>query len=221
MGDAIMAFWNAPLDDPEHARTPARRAGDAARWTRSTPSSAEEAEAAGTDVLPSQIGIGINTGHCVVGNMGSDLRFDYSVLGDAVNLASRLEGQSKTYGVRIILGATTAAAVAGRFALLELDRIRVKGKREAEVVSTLLGDDARARRRRTSGPSHEAHGRCSPAYRARDWAGASSQARHLPRARRGFASHGPLRPLCRADRGLCPPRPRRRGWDAIHVAETK
>jgi adenylate cyclase len=101
-----------------------------------------EREAAdnGQRFIPINIGIGINTGRCVVGNMGSDLRFNYSVLGDPVNLASRLEGQSKNYGVRIIVGSRTAQAVAGKFALLELDVITVKGKTEPETVYTVLGD---------------------------------------------------------------------------------
>ena len=112
MGDAIMAFWNAPIDDPDHARHAAngalamiRRLAELnAQW-------AEEARETGRPFKPVRIGVGLNTGEALVGNMGSDQRFDYSVLGDSVNLASRLEGQSKLYRVPIIAGEQTALAV--------------------------------------------------------------------------------------------------------------
>jgi adenylate cyclase len=99
----------------------------------------KEAEEAGHRFIPIKIGVGLNSGRCVVGNMGSSLRFNYSVLGDCVNLASRLEGQSKSYNVPIIIGANTAQAVRGKFALLELDYVTVKGKTEPERIYTILG----------------------------------------------------------------------------------
>jgi adenylate cyclase len=104
---------------------------------------AEEARAAGTQPLKLAIGVGINTGDCVVGNMGSEYRFDYSALGDAVNLAARLEGETKNYDVGILLGERTAALAAARWPVVELDRIKVKGKTEATRVSTVvIGADA-------------------------------------------------------------------------------
>jgi adenylate cyclase len=140
MGDAIMAFWNAPLDDQAHE---ANACEAALRMIGALDQLNEqrklEAEAAGQPFLPMKVGIGLNTGPCVVGNMGSDLHFNYSVLGDAVNLASRLEGQSKTYGVPIVIGSATAAAVRGEFGVLELDRLQVKGKTEPETIYTVLG----------------------------------------------------------------------------------
>jgi adenylate cyclase len=140
MGDAIMAFWNAPVDVADHPARSCEAALDMMeRLALLNRELKSEAAANGRDVADVAIGIGINTGECVVGNMGSDLRFDYTVLGDAVNLASRLEGQSKAYKVNMIVGAATAQQVEGRFALVEIDLIRVKGKREPERIFALLG----------------------------------------------------------------------------------
>ncbi len=140
MGDAIMAFWNAPLDDPTHELNACEAALDMLdRVERLNREREQTATAGATQFIPIQIGVGINTGRCVVGNMGSDLRFDYSVLGDSVNLASRLEGQCKSYGLPIIIGSRTAQAAKDRFAILELDFIAVKGKKEPEVVYAIIG----------------------------------------------------------------------------------
>ncbi len=140
MGDAIMAFWNAPLDDPAHARHACEAALDMLVALEELNTQRRvEAEAVGGDFIPLRIGIGINSGPCVVGNIGSDQRFDYSVLGDSVNLASRLEGQSKTYGVDVIIGSETARQIGDDYATLELDLIRVKGKTAPETIHALLG----------------------------------------------------------------------------------
>ena len=140
IGDAIMAFWNAPLDDPAqeaNACEAAFRMLEA--LDRLNAERRAEAEAVGHPFLPMKVGIGINTGPCVVGNMGSDLHFNYSVLGDAVNLAARLELQTKSYGVAILIGARTAAAVGRLFTVLELDLLQVKGKTEPERIYTIVG----------------------------------------------------------------------------------
>jgi adenylate cyclase len=142
MGDNVMAFWNAPLPDEDHAGNACRAAlamlGELAALNTTRQN---ETGPDGTPVKPLQVGVGINTGQCVVGNMGSEQRFDYTVLGDSVNLASRLEGQTKSYGVRILLGEATAAMVKDRFAVLPLDRIRVVGKKEPEEIFTLVGTE--------------------------------------------------------------------------------
>ncbi|MGC2335324.1 MAG: adenylate/guanylate cyclase domain-containing protein, partial [Pseudolabrys sp.] len=140
MGDAVMAFWNAPLDDPAHESDACHAALDMLERVDALNQERErEASTSGTRFVPIKIGIGINTGRCTVGNMGSDLRFQYTVMGDSVNLASRLEGQTKAYGLPILIGSRTAAAVAEQFALLEIDSIRVKGKTEAEVIYAIVG----------------------------------------------------------------------------------
>lgn len=141
MGDCIMAFWNAPLDVENHERQGCISALEMIDSLVEVNNRLEiEAEEEGRPHIPLRIGIGLNTGTCCVGNMGSDQRFDYSVLGDAVNLASRLEGQSKTYGVTIVIGESTYKNVTD-LACIELDLIKVKGKTEAVRIFSVLGDD--------------------------------------------------------------------------------
>jgi adenylate cyclase len=145
MGDAIMAFWNAPLTVEGHAA----RACDTAlamqeRLRQLNEEWKAEAEAEGRPHLPVNIGIGLNTGEASVGNFGSMQRFTYSCLSDDVNLASRLEGQCKTYAVGIIVGDKTRQQVPD-YATLELDLVMVKGKTEPERVHALLGGPEMAR----------------------------------------------------------------------------
>src|SRR4051794_26726313 len=172
MGDAIMAFWNAPLDDREH-QINACEAALAMLEQVAALNKAREAEAldGGHAYIPLNIGVGLNTGICVVGNMGSHLRFDYSVFGDSVNLASRLEGQSKEYGFPIISGSSTALAVKDRFAILELDFIMVKGKSEPEVIYAIAGREDTAQSGRFQRLRNLTIEMLS-CYRNRDWDGA-------------------------------------------------
>ncbi|GLH80382.1 guanylate cyclase [Bradyrhizobium sp. SSBR45G] len=140
MGDAIMAFWNAPLDDREHHLNACTAALDMLVKIDEVNREREQEAAHGGHVyIPLNVGIGLNTGIGVVGNMGSELKKNYSVLGDSVNLASRLEGQTKEYGFPIIVGSATAMAVKDRLAILELDFIMVKGKSEPEVIYAIAG----------------------------------------------------------------------------------
>ncbi|RKE70278.1 CHASE2 domain-containing protein [Pseudorhodoplanes sinuspersici] len=183
IGDAIMAFWNAPLDDNDHESHACAAALDMLRkMSELNRERQAEAQEDGKPFFPINIGLGINTGTCVVGNMGSDLRFDYSVLGDSVNLASRLESRSKSYGTPIILGAKTAEKVGDKFATIQIDFITVKGKTEPESVYALIGDEAVAKSDEfTSFVAlvKDMMGR----YRQRDWPGAEralQQAKSLP-----------------------------------------
>jgi adenylate cyclase len=172
MGDAIMAFWNAPLDDNQHELNACEAAIDMLeRIDELNKLREQEAQDGGHAYFPLNVGVGLNTGIGVVGNMGSDLKFNYSVLGDSVNLASRLEGQSKEYGFPIIVGSKTALAVKEKFAILELDFIMVKGKKEPEVIYAIAGreDTAQSGRfQRLRNLTIE----MLACYRSRDWVGA-------------------------------------------------
>jgi adenylate cyclase len=157
IGDAQMAFWNAPLDNAEHAR-------DAVRTALEMMVSLDEfnQEIAKEGIPEFGMGLGINTDTVVVGNMGSDQRFDYTCLGDGVNLASRLEGQSKGYGVKIVLGKTTAELVKDEYEVFELDCIAVKGKTEGVYIYTVA-------------PESNQHREFLELYYAGDWDRALAQ----------------------------------------------
>jgi adenylate cyclase len=140
IGDAIMAFWNAPVDDDEHEANACDAALEMlARAEVLNGELKREAEASGGVYMPLRIGIGLNSGPCVVGNMGSDFRFNYSVLGDTVNLASRLESRTKDYRLSLVIGSRTAERAKEIFATMEIDLIQVKGKKQPELVFTVLG----------------------------------------------------------------------------------
>lgn len=186
MGDAIMAFWNAPLDDDRHQINACHAALDMLRRIDALNKQREDEAAHGGHVyMPLNVGIGLNTGTCVVGNMGSDLRFDYSVLGDSVNLASRLEGQSKQYGFPIIVGSQTALAAKDEFAILELDFIMVKGKTEPEVIYAIAGGQDVAQSERFQ-QLRNLTIEMLACYRGRDWDGALFA---IERGRNSDAAH--------------------------------
>jgi adenylate cyclase len=186
MGDAIMAFWNAPLEDKDHQINACEAALDMLEQVDAlNKEREEEAQDEGRPFIPLNIGVGLNTGTCVVGNMGSDLRFDYSVFGDSVNLASRLEGQSKEYGFPIIVGSATALAAKDKFAILELDFVMVKGKTEPEVIYAIAGREDTAQSgqfQRLRNLTIEMLG----CYRNRDWDGALAA---IDRGRRTDDAH--------------------------------
>ncbi len=167
MGDAVMAFWNAPLNHDDHARAACRAALTMRQGVNELNRRRVE-EAGSGHVAPINIGIGLSTGSCMVGNMGSDTRFDYTAMGDTVNLASRLEGQSRFYGQTIIVGSETERVTRDDFAFLELDIIRVKGKSQPETVFALLGDKALRQSEEFERLNH-LNGRMLKAYRSRDW----------------------------------------------------
>jgi adenylate cyclase len=217
MGDCIMAFWNAPLDDADHANHACESAlAMVGALDDLNAALAEEARQENRPFHELAIGIGLNSGECVVGNMGSAQRFDYSVLGDAVNLASRLEGQSKTYGVAIVIGEATRAA-APSWAALELDLIAVKGKREAVRIFTLCGDAALAQ-----SPAFrelaEHHGSMLERYRRQDWAAARADLAECRRREPSLAKLYDLYDERIAHYLASPPGDE---WDGVFVATTK
>jgi len=192
MGDAIMAFWNAPLDDPDHAAHAVESALNM-RHTLVTLNESwrERAEADGRPFKPVRFGIGLNSGECCVGNLGSLRRFDYSAIGDEVNVASRLEGACKIFEVDII-GSETVRSEAPDFAWLEIDSVLVKGKTRPVGLYALAGDSTLATSNEFADLSR-LHAAMLAAYRNRDFAGAISMAKEAaaraPVAVRGLYSY--------------------------------
>ena len=145
IGDAIMAFWNAPLDDTAHERHACLAALGMLRELETLNAAlAAEHAAQGLAYRPLRIGIGIEAGSCFVGNLGSAQRFNYSVIGDAVNVAARLEARSKDYGLPVIVGERVRRACPD-LAFLELDQTQLRGRSELSHVHALVGDAELAR----------------------------------------------------------------------------
>lgn len=145
IGDAVMAFWNAPFDQSDHA---ARSVRTAIRMRDTL----EEMNRKG--VFPKgielKVGVGINTGDMVVGNIGAEVRYDYTVIGDSVNLASRTEGLCKEYGVLIIITKNTRDSLGSDFITRELDSVAVKGKKEPVKIYEVLGEEGKVSSDRSS-----------------------------------------------------------------------
>jgi adenylate cyclase len=219
MGDCIMAFWNAPLEDPEHARN-ACLAALAMNEEMGPLNDRLEAEAIadGRKHIPLKIGTGVNSGEVVVGNMGSEQRFDYSILGDQVNLASRLEGQCKTYAVDIVIGENTLAR-APSLATLELDLIKVKGKTEAVRIHTLLGDE-NVRESNSFIVLNGIHDEMLEAYRGQRWDEAQDKLTGCREITNGFNlnSFYDIYAERMTEYKADPPGD---GWDGVYVATSK
>ena len=219
IGDAIMGFWNAPVNVPDHELKTCAAALDMIDRLEALNLEREQETRPGQPFLPFRIGIGINTGRCVVGNIGSDLRFNYSVLGDPVNVAARLEGQTKFYGVPIIIGARTGEKAKEKFAIFELDLITVKGKTEPQTIYALLGREEVA----TGSDFQELRKLWSTmlyCYRSRDWEGALEAIELCQSAKHNFdlaTLFDLYRTRIQAFRESAPPA----DWTGIFVAETK
>ena len=203
IGDAQMAFWNAPLDDAEHAKN-ALRTGLA--MMKDLDKFNEEIAKEGVPAFG--MGLGINTDTVVVGNMGSTQRFDYTCLGDGVNLASRLEGQSKPYGVKIVLGPKTAEYVKDEFPVIELDLLAVKGKTEPVKIYTVApSDDVMAM---------SVHNKFLEAYRKGSWGAARDFAKDLKKKGWGGEMYKYYEMMLERMEGTPPV-----NWDGVYRATSK
>jgi len=203
IGDAIMAFWGAPVDDPQHARNAVLAA--LAMQRHCAPLNARLA-ARGWPRL--QIGVGVNSGNVRVGNMGSRVRRAYTAMGDAVNVASRLEARTKNYGVGVLVGEATRVRVQD-VVFREIDRIRVKGKDEAITVYEPLEENESAELRRWE--------EALRSYRAREWDVAETLLLDLQRADPGCGLYGAYLRKVQEKRRQPPPS----DWDGVTVFEEK
>jgi len=217
IGDAILAFWNAPLDDPDQHENAARAALemlDRLNQLNETMPARKDSSWPGRV----EIGIGLNAGPCCVGNMGSAQRLSYSLIGDTVNLASRIEGLTKSYGIPILMGEELAQALPA-FATLEVDRVRVVGREKPATIHALLGDEAMAGSTdfRAFAARHSA---LLAAYRERRWDEAERAVVDNEKAAAGYGL-AKLYARYRASIRACRDHPPGEGWDGVTVAETK
>lgn len=217
IGDAVLAFWNAPLDDPDQHRNAARAALEMIRKLAVLNAGAER-DPAVTWPGPVKIGIGLNCGLCCVGNMGSAQRLSYSLIGDTVNLTSRIEGLTKFYGVSIAIGSALCDRLPD-FAVIELDRVRVVGREAPETVYALLGDETLAATAEY-GRLRLQHDAMLAAYRAHDWNGA----RQLLTALAGEADQlglSALYALYGERVQVLTANPPSESWDGVYIADSK
>jgi adenylate cyclase len=220
IGDAIMAFWNAPVDDPEQETNACDAALEMlARAEALNGELKREAEASGGEYMPLRVGIGLNTGPCVVGNMGSDFRFNYSVLGDTVNLASRLESRTKDYRLPMAIGSRTAEVAKQKFAIMEIDLILVKGKKQPEAVFTVLGraeveNDPRFIELCQLNAQMLAH------FRKQEWDAALAMIRRCRKSANGFDVAG-LYDMYEERIAAYRAKPPGPDWDGVYEAESK
>jgi adenylate cyclase len=209
IGDALMAFWGAPVDQPDHALRACRAA------IRFLEALTELKVAWREQNLPEfDIGVGINSGAMIVGNMGSDIRFDYTVMGDSVNLASRLEGTNKEYETRVLISESTHALVQGQVNARRLGAVRVKGKRRPVGIFELRG-------------AQPPQGQEAQTIRTFETAVEAYAQRQFVEAEQGFHSVLQVWPNDPPSRRYLdeiavfkatPPEP---GWDGVYTATTK
>ncbi|HKA42720.1 MAG TPA: adenylate/guanylate cyclase domain-containing protein [Burkholderiales bacterium] len=209
IGDAIMAFWGAPMADPDHAKHAVLAALDMQQAAKDLN---EKFKAKGWP--PFKIGIGVNTGLMRVGDMGSQIRKAYTVMGDPVNLGSRLEGITKQYGADIIIGEGTRERISG-FVCREIDRVRVKGKDEAVAIFQPLGLEGHVEKPKLD--EMKLWNQALKLYRAQDWDMAELQLINLKKATLDGTLYAEFLERVTAFRA----KPPERGWDGAWKFETK
>jgi adenylate cyclase len=220
IGDAIMAFWNAPVDDAEQEANACEAALEMlSRAETLNDELKHEAEVNGGVYMPLRIGIGLNTGPCVVGNMGSDFRFNYSVLGDTVNLASRLEARTKDYRIPVVIGSRTAEGAKQKFAVMEIDLIMVKGKKQPEAVFTVLGP-SQVEADPRCGELREINAQMLGRFRSQQWDNALELVARCRKFANGFDLSG-LYDMYEERIALYRTHPPGADWDGVYEAETK
>ena len=206
IGDAVMAFWGAPRDDSKHAE-------HACRTALACQCAVRDARIADDEGRPLRIRIGINSGDMLVGNIGSDVRLNYTVIGDPVNVASRLEGANKNYGTDIIIGEETRRSAGDQIIVRELDRLAVYGRAGGMTIYELLAMSG------DSEPpewvSHYEEG--LTAYRARDFAGAIARFESMLQQKPG---DGAAMAMIKSSRAFLQSPPDA-AWDSVTIAETK
>ncbi|MBP0617747.1 CHASE2 domain-containing protein [Jiella mangrovi] len=208
IGDAIMAFWNAPLEISDHRRKACLAALAMVEELGALNRGRDE---------PLRIGIGLNTGPCCVGNLGSTKRFSYSAIGDSVNVASRIEGLTKTYGVSILVSESVREG-AEDLAFLPVDRVKVVGRAQPLPVYVLMGDAEHARDPAFLALS-AAHSRMIRAYRAGDLAGLEAALAELTRL--NVPELAKLHQIYRERYSELWESPPGDGWDGVTVAREK
>jgi adenylate cyclase len=213
VGDAVMAIFGAPVPNPDHAACAARAA---LRVVTSVMQAKADADRRG--VPGYAVKIGLNSGPAVVGNVGAPKRYNYTAVGETVNIAARLEGVPEDYGCRIVVGPNTAAAIGDRFVICELDWIKVKGKDTAFSVYQLIGEKSTANGAELACLAQYEAG--LERYRAGDFAGAEEVWRYQGEHPNPGAT-GTSPPLVMAGRcarlKAAPPE----SWDGVYVRATK
>lgn len=210
IGDAIMVYFGCPLPDPRH---PAQACRGALAMQRRLAELNQQWRADGSPEL--RMRVGVNSGTAVAGNMGTDTIFNFTIIGDCVNLASRLEGVNKEYGSLILVGEDTWSRLDGRFDGREIDWIRVKGKAEKVAIYELVAEAGRCTEVERAAMAAFSEGLSR--YRSQRWAEASVQFERALQIRPGDGPSRAFIQRCQYYSATPPPAP----WDGVHVMRTK